>query len=109
VINWLRKLYVLWFARVDPKMKCPACGARKLHRILFSVHTQQVVHSCGECSAQWAEPPVVKAEFWAGKPASLEAEAAKAAWIDDGKPSLVHVGTRLKGQVVETTKQVVQR
>jgi len=112
-MRWVAALVMFWrrigvhlFAEIDERMKCPACGVREKHRILFSPHVRQVVHTCGRCSAQWAEPPVVKADAWAGPAVSVEAAAAKASWLGDGggKPRPVLLSERpAKGAVVETT------
>ena len=61
---WLTKLYVHYFVRVDKKSKCPGCGHRLLHPILFSPVQQKLVHQCTFCKAAWTEPPVRQATDW---------------------------------------------
>lgn len=61
---WLTKLYVHYFVRVDPKSKCPACGHRVRHQIVFSPRQQNLIHQCAFCKAAWAEPPVAQSTAW---------------------------------------------
>lgn len=60
----LTKLYVHYLVRVDPKAKCPACGHRRAHPVVFSPVQQKLLHQCEFCKAAWAEPPLVQAGVW---------------------------------------------
>jgi hypothetical protein len=61
---WLIKLYVHYRVRVDPRSKCPACGHRETHKIVFSPLYEKLIHRCTFCDAVWPEAPMVKTENW---------------------------------------------
>lgn len=67
---YTNRLYVHYRVEVDDKAKCPACGKRKKHKIIYSVMHQALLHQCSFCSAAWGEHPLVPAQAWtvAGMP-----------------------------------------
>lgn len=68
------RLRVHYFVEVSEKAKCPACGVRAKHRIVWSDTYQAVMHECERCKAQWGEPPVAKLESWHVKPLPVPGE-----------------------------------
>ena len=77
LILFINRLYVHYRVEVDEKSKCPACGKRLKHRIVFSAIHQALVHQCGFCSAAWGERPIVPAQSWhiAGLPQDEQPQA----------------------------------
>jgi hypothetical protein len=63
-VLFVNRLYVHYRVEVDEKSKCPACGKRLKHRIVFSAIHQALVHQCVFCSAAWGERPIVPATSW---------------------------------------------
>lgn len=63
-VLFINRLYVHYRVEVDEKSKCPACGKRLKHRIVFSAIHQALVHQCGFCAAAWGERPIVPSISW---------------------------------------------
>lgn len=62
---WINRWWVHYFLQVDPKAKCPACGVRRKHKIVYSTAYGALVHQCSFCSAAWGERPLVQSTSWA--------------------------------------------
>jgi len=62
--------YLRWYAytfldrQVNPRAKCPSCGIKQGHVIQYSRDYEAVIHVCGQCKAEWAEPTVLPVERW---------------------------------------------
>ena len=59
----INRRYV-YYSQVDAKAKCPACGHRQEHKIVWSGTYQKLIHQCSFCAAHWGESPMAKAEHW---------------------------------------------
>jgi rubredoxin len=80
---WLTKLYIHYCVRVDKKFKCPACGHRKKHKIVYSPSYRALIHQCTFCTAVFSEKPLVAAELWSVEP---QIEAAEENPVMPGAP-----------------------
>lgn len=70
----LAKLRVHYFVEVSSKAKCPACGIREKHQIIWSDIYQAVMHECARCKAHWGERPIATLEAWKVQPIPLPDE-----------------------------------
>jgi hypothetical protein len=71
--NYLVRLYVRHFIKIDDRAKCPSCGTVADHKITFVPLYQKVLHQCGVawngdkqfgCGALWGEDTIVPAAKW---------------------------------------------
>jgi hypothetical protein len=76
---WCVKLYIHYCVRVDKKHKCPACGHRKKHKIVYSESYRALIHQCTFCAAVFSEQPLLAAELWKVEPEMEPAEERSSA------------------------------
>ena len=51
-------------AQISLRAKCPACGCRELHKIMFHRDYNKVIHGCARCGSEWGEDPIVPVTRW---------------------------------------------
>jgi hypothetical protein len=70
LINQAYNWYHHRFAQIDVRRKCPACGVRIEHQIMFSMDYSMggqpgtILHDCPRCKATSGESPIVAAKQW---------------------------------------------
>jgi hypothetical protein len=72
VASYLLRIYIHYFVRVSRRAKCPGCGSRRKHEIVFSGahivgdHSTPgaILHRCVECKAVYSDLTLVDPAEW---------------------------------------------
>jgi hypothetical protein len=59
LITWFPWLLAANRVQVDRSRKCPACGIRKFHAIVWSEAERVVMHTCAECQCRFGEKAII--------------------------------------------------
>jgi len=58
------RMWIHFCRRTTGREKCPGCGQRKQHKVIWRGEYERLIHQCAFCTAVWGTDPLVSAQAW---------------------------------------------